>query len=53
MGGGDAAGATKGSADAPDAANRLHTIVKEDLDKAIALARAEGKKVLINFTGVT
>ncbi|MHC4077086.1 MAG: protein-disulfide reductase DsbD family protein, partial [Planctomycetota bacterium] len=30
-----------------------HTIVKDDYDAALARAKADGKKVFVNFTGVT
>ena len=30
-----------------------HTVINEDYDQAIALAKAEKKKLLVNFTGVT
>lgn len=30
-----------------------HTIVEDDFDKALAVAREKGKKLLVNFTGVT
>jgi thiol:disulfide interchange protein DsbD len=41
------------SADAPAAKPKGHVIVEDDFEAAVALAKAEKKLVLINFTGVT
>ena len=35
------------------AKSKDHEIVKDDFEAALAAARSQGKKVLVNFTGFT
>jgi hypothetical protein len=42
-----------GSGPGKSAAVDKHTIVKDDYAAALALARDQGKRLLVNFTGIT